>query len=56
MHITVNSIKSILNINTSNEANNENNVWKNLRLKNSEKVIIIINFLGNKFELLNEMA
>ena len=53
------SNKSILNTNTSNEANNENNVLKNLRLKNSNKVItghININSLINKFELLTEMA
>ena len=37
----------ILNTNTSNEANNENNVLKNLRLTNS---------LRNKFELLTEMV
>ena len=38
---------------------NENNVLKNLRLKNSNKVIIghiNINSLGNKFELLIEMV
>ena len=34
------STKSILNTNTSNEVNSENNVLKNLRLKNSNKVII----------------
>ena len=34
------STENILNTNTSNEANNENNVLKNLRLKNSNKVII----------------
>ena len=53
------SNKSILNTNTSNEANNENNVLKNLRLKNSNKVIIghiNINSLRNKFELLTEMV
>ena len=33
------SAKSILNTNTSNEANSENNVLKTLRLKNSNKVI-----------------
>ena len=53
------SNKSILNTNTSNEANNENNVLKNLRLKNLNKVIIChinINSLRNKFELLTEMV
>ena len=53
------SNKSILNTNTSNEANNEDNVLKNLRLKNSNKVIIghiNINSLRNKFELLTEMV
>ena len=53
------SNKSILITNTSNEANNENNVLKNLRLKNSNKVIIghiNINSLRNKFELLTEMV
>ena len=53
------SNKSILNTNTSNEANNENNVLKNLRLKNSNKVItghININSLKHKFELLTEMV
>ena len=33
------STKRILNASTSSQANNENNVLKNLRLKNSEKVI-----------------
>ena len=50
--------KSILNTNTSNEANNENNVLKNLRLKSMNKVIIghiNISSLRNKFELLTEM-
>ena len=53
------STKSILNTNTSNEANIENNVLKNLRLKNSDKVIIghiNINSLRNKFELLTEIV
>ena len=53
------SNKSILITNTSNEANNENNVLKNLRLKNLNKVIIChinINSLRNKFELLTEMV
>ena len=53
------SNKSILNTNTSNEVNNENNVLKNLRLKNSNKVIIghiNINSPTNKFELLTEMV
>ena len=54
------STKSILNTSTSNEVNNRNNnVLKNLRLKNSNKVIIghiNINSLGNKFELLTEMV
>ena len=53
------SAKRILNTNTSNEANNENNILKNLRLKNSNKVIIShinIIFLRNKFELLTEMV
>ena len=53
------SAKSILNTNTSNEANSENNVLKNLRLKNSNKVIvghININSLRTKFELLTEMV
>ena len=39
--------------------NNENNVLKNLRLKNSNKAIIChinINSLRNKFELLTEMV
>ena len=53
------STKSIINTNTSNKAKSENNVLKNLRLKNSEKVIIgntnIIS-LRNKFELLTEMV
>ena len=51
--------KSILNTYRSNEANNENKILKNLRLKNLEKVIIghiNINFLRNKFELLTEMV
>ena len=51
------SAKRILN--TSNEANNENNILKNLRLKNLNKVIIShinINFLRNKFDLLTEMV
>ena len=50
--------KSILNAYRSNEANNENKILKNLRLKNLEKVIIghiNINSLRNKFELLTEM-
>ena len=53
------SNKSILNTNTSNEGNNENNVLKSLKLKNSNKVIIghiNINSLRNKFELLTEMV
>ena len=53
------SNKSVLNTNTSNEANNDNNVLKNLRLKNSNKVIIghiNINSLRNKFEILTEMV
>ena len=53
------SNKIILNTNTSNEANHENNILKNLRLKNSNKVIIghiNINSLRNKFELLTEMV
>ena len=53
------STKSILNKNTSDEANNENNVLKNLRLKNSNKVTIghiNINSLRNKFELPTEMV
>ena len=54
------STKSILKTNTSNEASNENNVSKNLKLKNSEKVIIChiyINSLRNtKFELFTEMV
>ena len=53
------STKSILNANTSNAANSENNVLKNLRLKNSNKVIIghiSNNSLRNKFELLIEIA
>ena len=35
------SNKSILNASTSNEANKENNVLKNLRFKNSDKVMIL---------------
>ena len=36
---------------------NENNVSKNLKLKNSDKVIIYINSLRNsKFELFTEMV
>ena len=53
------STKSILNTNASNEANNENNVLKNVRLKNSNKVTIghiNINSLRNKFELFTEMV
>ena len=53
------STKSILNTNTSNEANSENIVLKNLRLKNSKKVIIgHINIISrrNKYELLTEMV
>ena len=53
------SNKCILNTNTLNEANNENNVLKNVRLKNSNKVIIDhinINSLRNKFEFLTEMV
>ena len=53
------SNKNILNANTSSEAKNENNVLKNLRLKDSNKVIIDhikINSLRNKFELLAEMV
>ena len=53
------SSKSILNKNTSNEANNTNNVLQNVRLKNSNQVIIghiSINSLRNKFELLTEMV
>ena len=53
------STKSILNTNTSNEANSENIVLKNLRLKNSKKVIIgHINIISrrNKYELLIEMV
>ena len=48
-----------MNTNTSIKARSENNVLKNLRLKNLEKVIIgntnIIS-LRNKFELLTEMV
>ena len=53
------SNKSILITNTSDESNNENNLLKNLRLKNSNKVItdhFNINSLRNKFELLTEMV
>ena len=51
------STKSILDIHTSDEVNNENNVLKSLRLKNSEKVIIgHINVNSLKFELLAEMV
>ena len=53
------STENILNTNTSNEAKNENNLLKNLRLKNTNKVIIghiNINSLRNKFELLTEMV
>ena len=53
------SSKSILNKNTSNEANNTNNVLQNVRLKNSNEVIIghiSINSLRNKFELHTEMV
>ena len=52
-------MNTVLNTNTSNEANSENNVLKNLRLKNSNKVIvghININSLRTKFELLTEMV
>ena len=54
------STKSILNINISNEANNEKkNVLKNLRSNNSNKIAfgqININFLRKNFELLTEMV
>ena len=54
------STKSILNINISNEANNEKkNVLKNLRSSNSNKIAfgqININFLRKNFELLTEMV
>ena len=53
------SDKSILITNTSIEAISENNVLKNLRLKNSNKILIShinINSLRNKFELLTEMV
>ena len=54
------STKSILNTNNSNGVYNEsNNLLKNVRLKNSNKVIIghiNINSLRNKFELLTEMV
>ena len=53
------STKSILHTNTFNETKNENNLLKNLRLKNSNKVIIghiNINSLRNKFELLTKMV
>ena len=53
------SIKSVLDTNTSNEANNENNIFKDLRLKSLNKVIIghtNINSLRNKFELLTVMV
>ena len=52
------STQSIVKTNTSNEVNNENNVLKNERLKNLNKVItdhININSVRNKFELLTEM-
>ena len=53
------SSKSISNANTLNEANNENNVLRNLRLKSSNKALIDhinINSLRRKFELLTEMV
>ena len=43
----------------SNEANYEDNVLNNLRLQNSDTILIghiIINSLKNKFELLTEMV
>lgn len=49
--------KRILNTDSSNKANIENNILKNLRLKNWNKVTIArinINFLRNKFKLLAE--
>ena len=53
------STKRILNTDSSIKANNKNNVWKNLRLKNSTKVTIghiSINSLRNMFELPTEMV
>ena len=52
-------MENFQNTNTSNEANSENNALKNLRLKNSNKVIIghtNTNSRRNKFELLTEMV
>ena len=49
--------KRILNTDSSNKANIENNILKNLRLKNWNKVTIArinINFLRSKFKLLAE--
>ena len=49
--------KRILNTDSSNKANIENNILKNLRLKNWNKVTIArinINFLRKKFKLLAE--